>query len=284
MVAPLGFTGRSMRWARRNWRRSSRPAAAKSARVASWRGGIWDWGRGTLRSRRARSAHSVRGAPNASASATAVLGLTRNLPLRAPGQIAAKLAKINSSLQLAHTNWPDRIQIACTHIARRENHLANWIDAALEHDLFPSAHPFIDTLIEQNSPLPPGMLDRALGAPQARPSTLNALLTNGDHAQAAGANWSPPAGLAEQWRKAIAALELTPHGSEDQDEIGRLSEYLAAHETEIAEGMADAALRHLVEPGYGPSGAPKVRAAAHMGSSTTAATWPASRTAALSEN
>jgi hypothetical protein len=103
-----------------------------------------------------------------------------------PYHVAGRLAQIKASLSLAHVTWPDRIQIACEHLARDGERLADWIDAALEAGLFPSAYPFVDALIEQDGPpLPTATLDKALDVPLARPSVLIALLTKGGNAQAA---------------------------------------------------------------------------------------------------
>jgi hypothetical protein len=101
-----------------------------------------------------------------------------------PHQVARKLAQIKSSLLLAHVTWPDRVRIACEHLARDSEHLADWIDAALDAGLFPSAQPFIDALMEQGQLLPTATFEKGLSDLAARPCILSALLSKGDDTQA----------------------------------------------------------------------------------------------------
>jgi hypothetical protein len=110
---------------------------------------------------------------------------TSGWDLTDPRQITGRLAQIKSALALAHVNWPDRIAIACEQFARTGERLAEWIDAAVDSGLFPSADPFIDMLIEHGGALPDAVVQKALATPHARPSILTALLAGNDEAHAA---------------------------------------------------------------------------------------------------
>ena len=96
-----------------------------------------------------------------------------------PQAVMQRLGALKPSLALAGLAWPDRIEIACRQLAGKADYPTEWIDAALEYRLFPSAGPFLDVLLQRDGRLPAPVLDQCLASPDARGRALPAVFQTG---------------------------------------------------------------------------------------------------------
>jgi hypothetical protein len=94
--------------------------------------------------------------------------------------VMQRLAELRTQLELSNIRWPDRVLMACKALADRVADPLAWSDLALEHDLFPSASPFLERAGTQGAELGEERLVRYLAAPAARWTVISTILTAND--------------------------------------------------------------------------------------------------------
>jgi hypothetical protein len=94
-----------------------------------------------------------------------------------PTAVMQRLAELRTQLELSNARWPDRVLMACRALADRVADPLAWSELALEHDLFPSASPFLERAVTQGAELGEERLVRYLAEPAARWTVISTILT-----------------------------------------------------------------------------------------------------------
>lgn len=93
-------------------------------------------------------------------------------------EVVVRLCELRAELKAAGILWPDRVWMACQVIAERTDDLRPWVEASLQHGLFPDAEPFLGKLVSMQPPELRSMVEQCLNDVLARGHAISAVLAD----------------------------------------------------------------------------------------------------------